>query len=86
MCTHTHTHTHTHTYTHTSKGYAFEYSVLFYGFYDSGQNETYFPPPPNPRPYIAFHYKLPLAYLLVIVSLFVISAAALLFRSENLSL
>ena len=76
-CAHTFTHI---THTHTPQGYAFEYSVLFYGYYDSGAGEPYYPPPPNPHPHIGLHYNLPLAYLLVIVSLFVVSAATLLFR------
>ena len=67
----------------TPQGYAFEYSVLFYGYYDSGQNEPYSPPPSNPHPFISLHYKLPLAYLLVIVSLFLCSAALLLLRLAN---
>ena len=78
--THAYTHTHTHTHTINVQGYAFEYSVLFYGYYDSGANEPYYPPPSNPHPHIGLHYNLPLAYLLVIVSLFVISAATLLVR------
>ncbi len=57
-----------------------EYSVLFYGFYDSGQNEPYFPPPANPIPSIGFHYKLPLAYLMTIMSLFIICGIIILFR------
>lgn len=60
------------------QGYAFEYSVLFYGYYDSGRNEPYIPPPANPDPYIGFHYKLPLAYLLVSVGLFVYCGVAIL--------
>ena len=65
------------------QGYLFEYSVLFYGYYDSGQNETYFAPPHNPRPYIG-GYKLPLAYVLVIIFIFVISGGAILYRLANL--
>ncbi|XP_064391152.1 transmembrane channel-like protein 1 isoform X2 [Halichondria panicea] len=63
------------------RGYAFEYSVLFYGYYDSGQNESYTAPPANKEPYLQFgviQYKLPLAYLLVLVGIFVISGAAIL--------
>lgn len=62
------------------QGYLFEYSVLFYGYYDSGQNETYFAPPHNSRPYIGGGYKLPLAYILVIMFIFVISGGAILYR------
>ena len=67
---------------HTLQGYAFEYSVLFYGYYDSGQNESYLPPPANPQPYIGhhLHYKLPLGYLLTMLALFVLSVLTILFR------
>lgn len=60
------------------QGYTFEYSVLFYGYYDSGQNEPYRAPPSNPDPYIGLHYKLPLAYLIVSVGLFVVCGALIL--------
>jgi len=52
--------------------------VLFYGYYDSGQNETYRPPPANPHPYIGPYYKLPLAYLLTLLAVFVVSAVTIL--------
>lgn len=58
----------------------FEYSVLFYGYYDSGYNETHIPPPPNPQPYIGLGYKLPLAYILVMSALFVISIGTILVK------
>ena len=57
-----------------------EYSVLFYGYYDSGQNEPYLPPPHNPAPHLDLHYKLPLAYVLIISSLFVIYCVAILIK------
>ena len=63
-----------------TQGYIFEYSILFYGYYDSGHGELYTPPPANPDPRIGSFYKLPLAYLLVVVFLFVLSVVALLFR------
>ena len=62
------------------QGYVFEYSVLFYGYYDSGQNEPYLPPPHNPNPHIMLNYKLPLAYLLVSVAVFVVCIMAILFK------
>ena len=58
-----------------------EYSVLFYGYYDSGQNEPYLPPPPNPEPYISpLHYKLPLAYVVVILGIFSVYCIAILVK------
>ena len=57
-----------------------EYSILFYGYYDSGQNESYVAPPPNPDPYIGIGYRLPLAYLLITLATFVISGGAMLYR------
>ena len=57
-----------------------EYSVLFYGFYDSGQNEPYSLSPPNPHPYLALRYKLPLAYILVVTGLFVLYAITILVK------
>ena len=60
------------------QGYIFEYSALFYGYYDSGQGEPHWPPPANPQPYIGLFYRLPLAYLLVIFALFVLCVVALL--------
>ena len=58
-----------------------EYSVLFYGYYDSGLNEPYHAPPPNPHPHLSFlHYKLPLAYVIIMISLFVIYCIAILIK------
>lgn len=63
------------------KGYLMEYSVLFYGYYDSGLNEPYHAPPPNPHPHLSFlHYKLPLAYVIIMISLFVIYCIAILIK------
>ena len=58
----------------------FQYSVLFYGYYDSGKNEPHVPPPANPHPYIGLHYKLPLAYILVMSGLFVMSIGTILVK------
>jgi len=63
-----------------SQGYSFEYSVLFYGYYDCGQNEPYLPPPSNPDPYIGWNYKLPLAYMIMIPITFGLCIFGILFR------
>lgn len=60
------------------QGYTLQYSVLFYGYYDSGQNEPYKPPPSNPEPYIGWNYKLPLAYMLMIPITFGVCIVAIL--------
>lgn len=62
------------------QGYALQYSVLFYGYYDSGQNEPYKPPPHNPDPYIGWNYKLPLAYMLMIPITLGVCIIAILMR------
>ena len=62
------------------QGYVFEYSILFYGYYDSGQNETFSVPPFNPDPYIGNGYKLPLTYLLITLMIFMITGGTILYR------
>ena len=63
-----------------TQGYVLQYSVLFYGYYDSGKNEPYKPPPNNPDPYIGWNYKLPLAYMLMIPIIFGVCIVAILMR------
>jgi len=62
------------------QGYLLEYSLLFIGYYDSGQNEPYVGPPANPKPYIGRGYKLPVAYLTVVFIIYGFSGNLMLLR------
>ena len=67
------------------QGYLFEYSVLFYGYYDSGLNEPHYAPPFNPQPQLGWGYKLPLSYLLTVSGVFVASIIATIVRYNTSS-
>lgn len=59
--------------------------MLFYGYYDSGQNEPYRAPPPNSQPFLSpLHYKLPLAYALLIPGIFLLYCIAILVKYVQL--
>ncbi len=68
-----------------NQGYLFEYSVLFYGYYDSGLSEPHYAPPYNPHPQLGWGYKLPLSYLLTVSGVFVMSIIATIIRCYTYS-